>query len=61
MDHTCLFVCVSVCLKDSAGEMVNELKTGLKQRMNSLDWMDSFTRQSAKEKVHESVSPIRTD
>ena len=27
------------------------MKTGLKQRMNTLDWMDDYTRQRAKEKV----------
>lgn len=45
-------MCIAMVLyQDSAGEMVNELKTALKARMNTLDWMDDFTRQRAKEKV----------
>ncbi len=37
--------------QDGVGEMVNGLETAMKQTMNTLDWMDVYTRQRAKEKV----------
>ncbi len=35
--------------------MVNELKIALRERMNSLEWLDYFTRQRAKEKVSDTA------
>ncbi len=37
--------------QDAVGEMISELKSGFKVRINQQDWMDEFTRERAKEKA----------
>ena len=53
--HTCTHshthTCTHTHTQDSASELVNDLKSAVRDRMNEQDWMDDYTRMRAKEKV----------